>query len=105
VPVPTVQALVVVRSDCTGFVLAGSPAVRVTGTARVFSGGVTFVNNDPTKSCRIGASNIDGTAPHPGYPLAAAGGTISFGAIDISTLYVYATSGAPEVDWIGVDVA
>jgi hypothetical protein len=103
VPVATVQALVFQRSDATGTVVAGSPAVPAQATSRVYSAGVTFVNTDPSVPCRIGQAGINGSMPKPGYTLAANGGAITYGPIDIATVYVYST-GSPAVDWLGVDL-
>lgn len=98
--------LYVIPADATGKVTATASATQFTSVSRIYSGGVVVKNTEPSggNSVRIGGSNIDGGATHPGF-LLAPGESLPLSAIDVSTLYALAPTGSPEVDWFGVDLA
>lgn len=77
----------------------------VPSVARVYQGGVTFQNTDTTNGAWIGPAGTSGTGPSPGYYLAPNGGSVTYPAVDITSLYVFAGVGSPIINWHGLDLA
>jgi hypothetical protein len=99
----TAQAPCLLPSDATGLVTAANPAVKFQSSSRVYTGGITVQNLDASTDAWIGPSGITGSGSTPGWHLGP-GEKITLPPVDVSTLYAY-SSGAPSLNWFGLDLA